>query len=693
MAEPLNTTRTAYRLRPVDDMVALTALAALAERHAEAMIATGLAVELLPENKCRLVIPNAPEGRVHTTDAARQMREVALAACTEAGASADGPSTRQPQPAQTAALLAPLDAALLIAARSEGGRAANGPQRLALITSRAPAEVAKTVAGLSQAGRDLRILATERGSAAQAFAVALNDDPADKSLVDSYLSGKVDSDGWLFLLVLWQVGAQQLWMPESARPASESLGALARILVALPDAGSERPAGYAIAECGSDRPIIVTLFGTEDAPEAGALAETLEPALPIDLYRMEMRPANADTLKTLADSIARIDRPLGYRIRLVRGPAAGYGETDVETLREQIRDLQDQIDRLQVMSIPQTRLMRFTDAQLPAMVDTLRRLRPEALQGERLRYAAGHAAGRSGPAHYLVYDPADEALQAAEAIWRAETEDRPMCYWLEPFMAEAAMSRPTRFRIFLPAGQFLEPSPTHFAGDLDDALKMIFGRLYGEASAVFADQNSEPYVLFTPVQDDPERLEVEIFDARTLMGLRLQLPWINDYLQLRATQSLDRSVLAEIALELYEGDAVRAQMQDMRDETQMLRDTWGTAQDSIRQEAQNHIGALVSEVEKASGQILLAHDYLDEAGRELSELESLVTHAEAQLRKHAKAPDTLAALDLSMRRAAEAFAVRVEKETESGEAVLGTLEAKIDALQRRLDALRLWRGQ
>lgn len=683
--------RSVFLLRPTPHLRTLQALARLVGVDPKAVQDGDLAVQVVDETLSRIVIPSTRLGGHRITNEAKALRIAALEAYTSDDVVAGGRSTESPREVETGGLWSPLAAALWIVARDQGGTVDPGHERLVIVQESIAENVAETV----RAGRDVRILQTIAGPAAEVTkALLVNDDPEDKSLLLPALVARGTVPG-VEVLYPREAGGHRVWLPKGLVPRGEALAAFSAVASSLGPDGSVQYAAVPGGR-GCDDDLILILQDLAAAPALTGAADEDQIAEQFDLVTLTMAPATDETLDALVRQIGERDLSMGYKLSLTSARTEGT-LSDIEFIRDEIRKLEGEIDNIQAQERPNTRLMRFTDAQLPAMIDVLRRLHPKALLGDAVKYTAGHYPGEAGPIHYLIYDPEDENLRIVEAIWQTETGDtQPMSFWMDPLVADATANRDSaaRFRLFVPQGKLLTPSPAHFGGDLDETMELIFGRLHGRKVPFIGEDAARPVAVFWPSPSGAStKLSVEVFDARYLQPIKINLPWMNDYLQMEAAKTLDREALADVATELYEGDAVAAHLDPIKAKTQEITDHWQSVQDDVRDDALEMLSSIAAEVEAGQEHIKASHSYLVQAGQHIRALEGLIRAAESQLRRAAMASDTIESVDLGMRRASDAFAKRVEVETAEGEAQLDKLKELFDDLDKRLTEVKARRGK
>lgn len=596
----------------------------------------------------------------------------------------------------TEGIIAPLEAAITLALHcpTEDGNS-DEPFEKMVFVSGPKAQIAPVMADVIRNGRSVRTAGVlGLGDGKSGGFLVFTDKAEDYGSVSAYFA-RDDVKATTFVLRPYGLGNGRLWLTEHApRPRNEAITALASI-VEFARVAHLLAKDITDIVCVAQNDTSLNIYyhaasTTTDAPTASdTLAPVLDPVQPFDVISVEIRP-NEDAAAALAQTIKSLRRRVGYQVAiepLQHGIAPGI---DVEPLLEKIDDLQLQIDQITALGAPQRRLMRFTDAQLPAMIDGLRKLPPGKLRDGSLMYAASHSAGRAEPAHYLAYDPSFTFMRVAETRWRAETDPHPISYWLEPFVAEAQVGGASKTQVFVPSGHFLVPSLAHFGGDVDETLALVLGNLFDSQTDLIIDNDRSAFYLFTPSPAEEFRLEVEVLDGDTFAALHQQLHWINDYLQVRSPVAVDADKLAAVATGLYEGAAAKALADDLEADIAALDQAWAEASKTASVDAVGMINAISQEMKAVSDRIIDLHSYLDLAGKNMQALEKVATSATNALRGADGVMDTLTAQDDHIARTRRDFESRIAAEVELAENAITKSQTQIEALQGRLKSVRDW---
>lgn len=678
-----------FRFGRLRGLQVLSVLAAQAEGHGN-LEGAGVRLQKTEGGWYSIFLP-AYRGRDNT--AARQAFHGSLVSAIQevAGPAAVGRSAQQAAPVDTTGMVgAWAGLAILASDTATGAPFEELPDDLLLITPRSVDTQA--ISAVMRQGRDAKLLASGDDN----LAILVDDAPERYGTVADML-GRGDLPDGLVALRPWVAGRARLWLPlDHAPPEPGALTALGRAWEAWQrDVGPDDVPPPDVACLQSPDGVTFRLEILPALRQAAPVTETVSPELdPIQpLVVTTLRyAASEEAARGLAQEILRNSDRIGYRVRLHPVPPHVSAGMDVEPLLEQIEDLRLRIAQIQALGAPQQRLLRFTDAQLPALVDALRRVPSKALTDGSLRYAAGHAQGRDEPAHYLLFDASQVHLRFAQSLWQSRTEDRPMSYWLEPFVAQAQMISPTQTRVFVPDRHMLSPSLAHFGGDVDGTLRLVLGALFVSLGPLASDRARKPYFIFTRPPRAKDTIEVEVVDGDSFAPVHQAIGWMNDYLEVRGANAVDREALRAVAQELYEGAYVETVRNDLAGDVEEATRQWDAALEKLRADAAALLDDHTEELGRVSERIAKAHVYLRNAEGELTALETLMEHAAAALQGRSEVSDQLTLWDRDIRAAAETFSEAMDRELDTGSERISAAENRLALLQERLKSLSRWRG-
>jgi hypothetical protein len=675
---------------------ALAVLGALALADFTALVQSELRVGKVSDASWRMFLPVRPQAMQGGEGSVRAFRDTLKAAYKTEANFEVGREADQGFAVNTVGLMHPFDAAIMLALQvdAQGDPAPPNDEKM-LVVLGPDKSVQTVIADIVRQGRDVRLGGVQkRGVQTSVGVVLFTDDAADYGMASAHLR-RDDLGASTHSMVPHGLGFMRLWLEESVRVGDgQGRKALTKIMAAAKKFDVLRDDASDIVVLVTSPTSVEILINCKDttvaAPTAAeAIAPTLDPVQPFDVTRIEFRP-DTEAALTLAQAIVSMRRPVGYRVSLQSLPRGVAPGVDIEPLLENIADLQLQVDQITALGAPQRRLMRFTDGQLPCMIDGLRRLPPEKLTDGTLRYAASHSAGRGEPAHYLLYDPQFTFMRIAESHWRTQSDPHPISFWLEPFVAEAQLTRPSKTQVFVPAGHFMVPSLAHFGGNIDETLRLVLGNLFDAKQPLLTDLARSAFYVFSPSLAEEFRLELEVLDGDAFAPLHQQLNWINDYLQVRSPVAVDPERLADVASGLYEGGVAKALKKDLDADLKALDGAWSTAQAKVEVEAREAINVVGDEMDAVSARIADLHSYLAQANREMLALEQVAVSASAALEGLDAIGDDLSHKDRHMARTRDDFESRVEAEVALAEELIEKTQTRVQQLRERIERIRNW---
>lgn len=501
-------------------------------------------------------------------------------------------------------------------------------QPLRAIITTAPATAhASAFAAITRRSRDARFLAGD----GPVTLLDLDHDPSRGATLEGLRASGLPQG--VCLLRRHSMAAMSIWLPEDKAFAGQDLDLVSELLNGLADAGVLSRAGdlHFLADAAGAGQLI-WLPPDPAAPasltEAAVLAETIDgPGLADDLgpalrfSRLTVTP-DAAAQQTLNATLNDRRFPLGYRISLAPIPAISRSDDDIEQLRAEIEEREARIALIQALGRSQLRLLRFSNAQLPALVDGLRKM-PRALREEAgLFYAATHAADRAEPVHYIYYDP--ERVQfdgmLPEFYWRAVTEDSPIAFWLDPHAEEARDGNPAEPMVFVPQGARIVPYIDSFGSSVSGTLRLVLGNLFADGSAVLDVPGARPAFVFGGNTAGRDEIAVDLIDLNSFAPLRLSLRWINEHILASSPRTADAEERRELAETLYAGQLARDMRKTMRDEVDGLKLAWEQAQVELLSCFDRLTDAVASEVRQTRAQLETARQFTMMSQARLSEV-------------------------------------------------------------------------
>jgi len=569
---------------------------------------------------------------------------------------------------------------------AEPGRqtAAQGPRLVALVGD--ASELTASVSDVIRRTRHSALLVFPGTKGLDLVLASVEDDSHSGATLDGLRAG---SGGTLPVLAPVETSAGIVWLPDTMTVPLDRRAVVASMLGGLRTVGALKPEEslVVIREPAGDILWAVLPAWPADVEPAAPVAELIpDTALRID--RLQLVPSN-EARRALQARIADARFPLGYRVRLHEIPDRTALERDVEVLREEIAEREAEIELIRALSAPQMRLLRFTDAQLPALVDALSQLPPALFQSADVRYAAGHAAGRPEPAHFLLYDPARVAMDGylREHTWRGRTEDHPIRYWLDPHAAQAMDIDASRIMVFTPVRHRLLPAIDSFGGCLGETLRLVMGNLFADASAVLDAPGAEPVFLFSPASLAGADMDVELLDRRWFEPVHLSLKWINDYMVVRAPRIPDRDNLARLAEDLYQGQVAAELHAGAEVAKAALQQRWAEAEAEMQAQIDAVVKHLTAEIDRTGERLQMGRAYLLEAQGRVDRQDALIARMRARVAASVSATAEIGEFGGELMADRYDMVADLLAEIAAGDRAVAEAVVKVEAQRDRLTAL------
>lgn len=509
------------------------------------------------------------------------------------------------------------------------------------------------------------------------------------------------------LLARHSLAGLSLWLPEGHGFTPEVLPDVLAVLLGLVDAGLQAT-GCAIHLLPDDSVGCRAILLPPDAPppateappltEVEKLADEIAPApepdelgLPLRFSVLSLSP-DAEAQQALNTRLNDRRFPMGYRIRLAPLGHVSRSDEDIERLRAEIEEREARIALIQALGRPQLRLLRFTDAQLPALVDGLRKM-PRALREDAgLLYAATHAADRPEPVHYVLYDPDRVQFDGRlpEIYWRAETDDQPIAFWLDPHAEDARDNNPNEPRVFVPQSMHILPYMDSFGGRLTGTLQLVLGNLFADGSAVLAAKDAQPAFVFStlgPGGAGKDEIGADLIDLSRFQPLKISLRWINDHILASSPRIADAADRRELAESLYAGQLAIEMRTRMAGEVEALREDWAQAQAELLGCFDQMVDAVTRQVSIQRQQLEGARTFVDLSKARLTEVTRALNRLGAAVGGIDSDLEAMASDIPGMAASRIAFFDRYQAEHEAGEQALEQTKAEIATLRTRMEIL------
>lgn len=314
---------------------------------------------------------------------------------------------------------------------------------------------------------NLRLHATQvrmgmaQGQKSALYMYHVLDDTKRQSSFQGALAGEMFADCTLLHAysadILRGDAPYRVFLPGDFQPTHEAIALFVRLLLAAPTL-------FSVKEETLPNVLIAAVTPEEVIYTGGTRfygAWEMGRVLPFHRYQVTRAEDARRQMQTLQQQIDATAPDAGYRIQM-RASMTNIDEDqqairqEYEQVKRQMAVLQDRLVELEALRIPRPRLLRFTQAQLPALVSVLRRHRPQDLG--HLRYSFQVTEAQPAGAHYLYIEPQAIAHGLDPTIWHDLERAEPIALWLDPTWAAHYHRPPNRIALFVPRGQRLYPA-------------------------------------------------------------------------------------------------------------------------------------------------------------------------------------------------------------------------------------------
>jgi hypothetical protein len=242
----------------------------------------------------------------------------------------------------------------------------------------------------------------------------------------------------------------------------------------------------------------------------------------------------------------QLDYQVGYTLQLRPAWHVTNHQLERARLQAQKEDLENRLEYLDSTEPARPLLLRFNEAQLPALGEYIGSLSIRALDAGALRYAFQSLDADGAGMHYLLADPrlAHQERMNQLAFWERDGQP-PIHFWLDPFWARHYHGRGESL-IFVPDQQYLSPMmhPAS-ANQIDAYLREIIGQwFHGKSGAPSIP--ARPIYLFEPNLAGPGHLTIAVLDLQQFVPLTQKLDWLNANLHLRVARLRGEEILQQI---------------------------------------------------------------------------------------------------------------------------------------------------
>jgi len=495
-----------------------------------------------------------------------------------------------------------------------------------------------------------------------------------------------------------------LFLSPEYQPTSTALHYFARFIAAMPFKRTE----------AVDNEIVLALVFAQLMTNGNAPPQILytRSLCFYEAFRLvpPFRVRSFETL-TLADSSVQLEnlRALaaktqprrGYRLRLREAHYHEPNEELYENLLQELQQIEEELMELESLRVKRPQLYRFTQRQLPILVEKIASYPPNQLKHLLYAFHADESKFPEG-VHYLLVRPEVEMSDLDPLIWWGDNPEQPMRFWPDPLWSLYYDKHGNQSQVFVPYNSVLHP-PFHSweVAGMDAFLQEIFRD--DRPQPDIAPSDNLIYV-FTGVPERDADLDVVMLRSTDFVPINTpkNIGWINDHLTILSrvdletfieglSNSVSRAALAETLLrdaskaEKALERAVLKSRDSMSDKTQALVDEIGNELDRLIAEAKQLVtdGNLVNQrIASLRTLYLSVASAVDQTETQAASVDKKQQAVSQRIRELAHSVESAIK---AAQQAQEDFLLQMQAEVEQLKRTRDRLEQRLRALQ-----LSLW---
>ncbi|MBC7814949.1 MAG: hypothetical protein H7175_27575 [Burkholderiales bacterium] len=411
------------------------------------------------------------------------------------------------------------------------------------------------------------------------------------------------------------------FLPDGIRPNAEALGYFCQILATAPDLFGFPPLPEAAETLAaiSDKNRLLYLGDV-------AFSESYEvaPTITVENFEYVQLANSAAELNKLRARIAEVDDTRGYRLYLAPSSYTDYDQQEYERLKGIQEDLERRLSELAFNLPARPRLYRFTQAQLPVLVDFLRTYSPIHLPDILYAYQAPNEGHKSG-LHFL-WIPNDLPRHDFDPlIWWGDSEKERIEFWLDPLWAQHYTTYENEAFVFVPYGSRLEPSFHSWeVSTMDDYLRTVTGKQWNGGQQSVPQR---PIYVFDGVPQYREDVFVMLLDRDQFAPVNTPhvIGWMNRNLRL-----LDKVGVEAFIAGMADTVAQSELKRNLEAEAQTVEGRFATVSASVKQTMGDDAAKLLRTLSDVFNALTeAARTFTDDAQKISSEMAKLRRYYEA----------------------------------------------------------------
>lgn len=352
------------------------------------------------------------------------------------------------------------------------------------------------------------------------------DDPHRRSALSSLAA--TDLVAAAHILPCFTDGPYRVFLPPDAHPGQQALSHFCRLFAAVFGTDKTREPLAAVVP-PRDGDALFTVFNLQALTFVSQL--DVSPGLfqQADLQVYDLR-ASQTAMTQLQQAIAQTEPYVGYRLELRQ--VRQHEAVEIERIRllEQQADLEHRLAYLESVAQARPLLMRFTQAQLPALADVLRSFPMDVLREGMFQYGFQATTAHPAGLHFLFIEQQEAVMTELDPLllWEYLDAGSPMKFWLDPFWSNHYFEHGNQALIFVPQGTALFPPMHNWAvRDMDAYVRRALERWFPNRTSRLKIPDLPLYIF-----EGGREVHISVLDRTSFVPLHTRLGWLNDNIML-----------------------------------------------------------------------------------------------------------------------------------------------------------------
>lgn len=387
-----------------------------------------------------------------------------------------------------------------------------------------------------------RLAATTAPDGGRTLLVHVLADPERKpSLAGLAASGALDE---LDRLDAFQAGGKVVFVGGGRKPSLRALRAFCDLLASLAPGMASAERLVAIVPHVDEAGIRVELYPLAGLDFVDQADITPAPSARAEVEVLSLVRSEAE-LRQLRQRLAVAQPRVGRHLELRPAPPSEGPDRELEHVVGKLAELEQRRAYLESLRQPRPVLLRYTQRQLAALADAIRRFPSLEVRDGKVLYAFQATEDNPAGWHYLFFNPGEAVESDPAPPWRwAELEERldldgppneSTRFWVDPLWADDYHGAGSSL-LFVPRGSVLFPSLHSWRrAEMDTYLGNLLRQWFPDERRL-AGLPKRALYLFDEVRLETGsrgEIRIQVLDQDGFTPLTEEIGWLNDNLRLQ----------------------------------------------------------------------------------------------------------------------------------------------------------------